>query len=79
MKLPERLDKLTPEKLDTFTEDKLRKLFDQANRQMRKCFEGGLTFGVDWPTLRMCEPEWYDRLDKLRKAIVKKVKVQQEV
>lgn len=46
--------------LRTFTDTQLERLFQKILTKIQKRFSGGTSFGVDLPTLALCEPGlWY--------------------
>jgi hypothetical protein len=42
--------------------------YDAIMRACRRDLAGGLSFGMDWPTLRATFPERYARIQELRAA-----------
>lgn len=48
------------------TKKQIAKRYDQIIRQCFKDMEGGLQYGMDWPTLRAVYPERYEEIVKLR-------------
>jgi hypothetical protein len=48
------------------TKKQIAKRYDAIIRQCFKDMEGGLTFGMDWNTLKIVFPERYEEICKLR-------------
>lgn len=54
------------------TKDLIRHAFNRLMANTRRLFEGGLQFGLDWPTLRVTYPARYKafkRLDALYRSL----------
>jgi hypothetical protein len=50
------------------TKKQIMRRYDAIIRQCFKDMEGGLAFGMDWPTLKITYPERYQEIVKLRQA-----------
>lgn len=49
------------------TRKQIAKRYDRIIRQCFRDMEGGLAFGMDWPTLRIVFPDRYAEIVELRK------------
>jgi hypothetical protein len=48
------------------TKSGARRRYNALLHQCRKALSGGLSFGMDWPTLRACLPAEYAELQSIR-------------
>lgn len=60
--------------LENLTDEQLLEQFNDLLIKINEEFEGGTTFGVDLPTLRICEPELYNQYMEFRKEGQKRAK-----
>ena len=49
------------------TRKQILRRYDQLIRQCFKDMEGGLSYGMDWATLRVTFPDRYEEIVRLRK------------
>jgi hypothetical protein len=53
----------------SLTRKQILRRYDQLIRQCFKDMEGGLSYGMDWPTLKVTFPERYAELKQLQQQI----------
>jgi len=51
--------------IDSVSDDLLERIYRKAHGRMRRAFQGGDQYGIDWATLRLVCPGWYTALDQL--------------
>jgi len=52
--------------IQSLTDAQLERLYRRVYRRIADRLQGGLTFGIDRPTLRVCLPGWAAIIDELQ-------------
>lgn len=61
--------------LATISNDQLNRLYYRAYWKMRKLFEGGDDYGVDWPTLYASYPSWHRTLKMIHEEFKRRTTI----
>lgn len=58
--------------LASLSENQLERLYRKLYARIERAFAGGTRYGIDLPTLRMCEPGYYSDFMRIKREMIRR-------